>query len=59
MRGKTVTAGELMKQLEADPAFVARREAREREMKARQVVRRAEEEPILLELRTVEPFSKV
>lgn len=48
---KPITAGELMVQLQSDPEFVARREAREREWSERSGRLQAEEEPILADLR--------
>lgn len=48
-----VTAGELMARLEADPKFVAEREARERERTAARAARREAERPLVDELREV------
>ena len=48
-----MTAVEHAAILEADPAFVARREAQERATAARIAFFRAEQEPILVELRTM------
>jgi hypothetical protein len=54
MKGKMpITARELMAKLQADPEYVARREAQERELAERSARLRVEEEPILADLRRV------
>lgn len=48
-----ITARELMAKLQANPGFLARREAQERELAERSARLRLEEEPILADLRRV------
>lgn len=50
-RKKPITAGELVKQLEADPTWVAERDRREREREAFERVLRADEALMVAEIR--------
>ena len=53
MSKKRIAAGELMRQLEADPEWVAKRAERERELEEREIVSRSDEAMMVAEIRRV------